>query len=204
MLLEEFPRNVEGFPRSVEGFPRSEEGFPLEVFARPSDVSIGERSRRLLILGSTKDDVDGTTLPCVSIIGCPFKELSTSALSASPRRLTEGVLEAEGPTSVEAGVASCLLLDTETEFRRLRDDFWDWLVLELGMRRLGGIELPRKRYVGRSRRVGAIGAKASRAGGRQRKRYYARGGQFATILKRQNFLAIDEEDDEDNLFRHCK
>ena len=57
------------------------------------------------------------------------------------------------------------------------------------MRRLGGIELPRKRYVGRSRRVGAIGAKASRAGGRQRKRYYARGGQFATILKRQNFLA---------------
>ena len=63
--------------------------------------------------------------PCVSIMGCPFKELSTSALSASPRRLTEGVLEAEGPTSVEAGVASCLLLDTEPVFRRLRDDLWD-------------------------------------------------------------------------------
>ena len=80
---------------------------------------------------------------------CPLKELSTSALSASPRRLTEGVLEVEGPTSVDAGVASCLLLDTETEFRRLRDDFWDWLVLELGMRRLGGIELPRKRVRGK-------------------------------------------------------
>ena len=125
LLIEGFPRNVKGFPRSVEGFPRSEEGFPLEASARPSDVSLGERSRRLLILGSTKDGVDGTTLPRVSIIGCPFKELSTSALSASPRRLTEGVLEAEGPTSVEAGVASCLLFDTETEFRRLRDDFCD-------------------------------------------------------------------------------
>ena len=123
----------------------------------------------------------------------PLKELDTSALSASPRRLTERVLEVEGPTSVDAGVASCLLLDTETEFRRLRDDFWDWLVLELGMRHLGGIELPRKRYVGRSRKTGANGAREARAGGRQRKRSCppraARGGQFATILKRQNFLA---------------
>ena len=169
LLIEGFPRNVEGFPRSVEGFPRSEEGFPLEASARPSDVSLGERSRRLLILGSTKDDVDGTTLPCGSIMGCPFKELGSSALSASPRRLTEGVLEVEGPTSVDVGVASCLLLDTETEFRRLRDDFWDWLVLELGMRRLGGIELPRKRYVGRSRKTGANGAREARAGGRQRR-----------------------------------
>ena len=122
-MLEEFPRSEEGFPRSEEGSSRSEEGFPLETSARPSDVSLGERSRRFLILGSTKDDGDGTTLPCVSIMGCPLKELETSALSASPRRLTEGVLEVKGPTSVDAGVASCLLLDTETEFRRLRDDF---------------------------------------------------------------------------------
>ena len=43
---------------------------------------------------------------------CPLKELDTSALSASPRRLTEGVLEGEGP----------LLFDTEPVFRRLRDD----------------------------------------------------------------------------------
>ena len=120
---------------------------------------------------------------------CPLKELGTSALSASPQRLTEGVREVEGPTSADAEVASCLLFDTETEFRRLRDDFWDGLVLELGMRRLGGIELPREGYVGRSRKTEAIGASESRAGGRQRKRYYARGGQFATILKRQNFLA---------------
>ena len=120
MLLEKFPRIVEGFP------PRSEEGFPLGVSARPSDVSLGELSRRLLILGSTKDDVDGTTLPCVSIMGCPLKELGISALSASPRRLTEGALKVEGPTSTDAGVVSCLLFDTETEFRRLRDDFLGW------------------------------------------------------------------------------
>ena len=56
LVLEGFPRIVEGFPRSDEGFPRSEEGFHLEVSARPSDVSLGERSRRLLILGSTRDD----------------------------------------------------------------------------------------------------------------------------------------------------
>ena len=61
----------------------------------------------------------------ISIMVCPLEGLSTSALSASPRRLTEGVLEVERPTSVDAGVASCLLLDTETEFRRLRDDFCD-------------------------------------------------------------------------------
>ena len=108
-MLEGFPRNVEGFPRFDEEFPRSEEGFPLEVSARSSDVSLGERSRRLLILGSTKDDGDGTTLPCGSIMGCPFKELSTSALSASPRRLTEGVLEVEGPTSADAGVHYLIL-----------------------------------------------------------------------------------------------
>ena len=56
---------------------------------------------------------------------CPLKELDTSALSASPQRLTEGVLEVKGPTSADAGVASCLLFDTEHVFRRLRDDFCD-------------------------------------------------------------------------------
>ena len=72
---------------------------------------------------------------------CPLKELDTSALSASARRLTEGVLEVEGPTSADAGVASCLLFDTE--FRRLRDDFWDGTIFVVAMRRLGGIELPK-------------------------------------------------------------
>ena len=158
LLIEGFPRIVEGFPRSVEEFPRSEEGFPLEASARPSDVSLGERSRRLLILGSTRDDWDGTTLPCVSIMVCPLKELSTSALSASPRRLAAGVLEVEGPTSADSGVASCLLLDTEPVFRRLRDDFWDGIVFVVGMRRLGGIKLPKKEYVGSSLENGALGA----------------------------------------------
>ena len=75
---------------------------------------------------------------------CPLKELDTSALSASPRRLTKGVLEVEGPTSADAGVASCLLFDTEPVFRRLRDDFWDGIIFVVGMRWLGGIELPKE------------------------------------------------------------
>ena len=77
---------------------------------------------------------------------CPLKELDTSALSASPRRLTEGVLEVEGPTSEDAGVASCLLFDAEPVFRRLRDDFWDGKIFN-GMIRLGGNELPKREYV---------------------------------------------------------
>ena len=105
---EGFPRSKEGFLRSKEGFPRSEEGLPLEVSARPSDVSLGEQSRCLLILGSTRIGWDGKTLLHVSIMGCPIQELDTSA---SPRRLTEGVLEVEGPTSADAGVTSCLLVN---------------------------------------------------------------------------------------------
>ena len=140
LLLEGFTQIIEGFPRSGERFPRSEEGFPLEVSAWPSDVSLGERSWRLLIPGSTRDDWDGTTLPCVSIMVCPLKELDTSALSASPWRLTEGVLEDEGPTLVDAGVSSCLLFNTVPVFRRLRDDLFDGKILG-GMIRLGGIEL---------------------------------------------------------------
>ena len=61
---------------------------------------------------------------------CPLKVLDTSALSASPRRLTEGVLEGEGPTSADAGVASCLLFDSEPVFRRLRDDFCDGKIFD--------------------------------------------------------------------------
>ena len=57
-------------------------------------------------------------------MGCPIKELDTSALSALPRRLTEGVLEVEGPTSVDAGVTSCLLVNAEPVFRHLRDNLF--------------------------------------------------------------------------------
>ena len=89
---------VRGFPRAEEGIPLSEEGFPSELSARPSDVSLGERSRRFLILGSTRLDWIGTILPSVTLIGCPINDLASSALSASPRRLTEGVLEDEVPT----------------------------------------------------------------------------------------------------------
>ena len=77
---------------------------------------------------------------------CPLKELDTSALSASPRRLTEGVLEVEGPISADAGVASCLLVNAEPVFRRLRNDFCDSKIFD-GMIRRGGNELP-KRSVG--------------------------------------------------------
>ena len=89
---------------------------------------------------------------------CPLKELDTSALSASPRRLTEGVLEVEGPTSADAGVASCLLFDTEAVFRRLRDDLLDGIVFVVGMRRLGGIELPKRGTWECSRENGAFAA----------------------------------------------
>ena len=70
-------------------------------------------------------------------MGCRLKELNTSALSASLRRLSEGVLEVEGPTSADAGVASCLLFDTEPVFRRLRDDLLDGKILDDGMIRVG-------------------------------------------------------------------
>ena len=73
-------------------------------------------------------------------MGCPLKDLDTSALSASPRRLTEGVLKVEGPTSADAGVASCLLVNTEPVFRRLRDDLLDSKIFD-GMIRFGGFEL---------------------------------------------------------------
>ena len=73
----------------------------------------------------------------------PLTELDTSALSASPRRLIEGVLEVEGPTSVDAGVASCLLVNAEPGFRRLRDDLLAGKIFE-GMIRRGGNELPKR------------------------------------------------------------
>ena len=71
---------------------------------------------------------------------CPLKELGTSALSASPPRLTDGALEAEGPTSADAGVASYLLFNAEPVFRRLRDDLFDGKIL-VSMIRRGGNEL---------------------------------------------------------------
>ena len=67
----------------------------------------------------------------------------TSALSASPRRLTNRVLEVEGPTSADAGVASCLLVHAEPVFRRLRDDLLDGKIFD-GMIRLGGFELQKR------------------------------------------------------------
>ena len=67
-------------------------------------------------------------------MGCPIKKLDTSALSASPRRLTEEVLEVEGPTSADAGVTSCLLVNAEPVFRCLRDDLFDMMFFD-GMAR---------------------------------------------------------------------
>ena len=68
--------------------------------------------------------------------------MDASALSASPRRLTEGVLEVVGPTSADAGVASCLLVNAEPVFRRLRDDLLDGKIFD-GMIPRGGKELPK-------------------------------------------------------------
>ena len=77
-------------------------------------------------------------------MGCPIKDLVTSALSASPRRLTEGVLEVDWPTSADAGVASCLLVNAELVFRRLRDDLLDGMILEVGMIRGGGFKVQKR------------------------------------------------------------
>ena len=52
------------------------------------------------------------------------------------------MLEVEGPTSADAGVASCLLVNAEPVFRRLRDDLFDGKIFN-GMIRQGGNDLQR-------------------------------------------------------------
>ena len=73
---------------------------------------------------------------------CPIDELDTSALSALPRRLTEGVLEAEMPTTADTGVTSCLLLNAKPVFRWLRDDLLDEIFL-VGMTQLAVFKMQR-------------------------------------------------------------
>ena len=53
------------------------------------------------------------------------------------------MLEVEGPTSADAGVASCLLDNAEPVFRRLRDDLLDGKIFD-GMIQRGGNELPKR------------------------------------------------------------
>ena len=106
----------------------------------------------------------------ISIMVCLLKEEDTSALSESPRRLTEGVLEGEGPTSVDAGVASCLLFDTEPVFRRLRDDILEGKILQVGMRWLGGIELQKGGPWGCSLNSGAFAAQRETGTSRSKSR----------------------------------
>ena len=63
-----------------------------------------------------------------------------------------------------------LLFDTETVFRRLRDNFWDGIVFVVGMRRLGGIELPKRGTWECSRENGALAAHGNlELRGRQRR-----------------------------------
>ena len=116
---------------------------PLEVSAGPSFVSLRERSRRLLILGSTRDDWDGTTLPCLSIMGCPLKELDTSALFSVATKANWGSAGSWGAHLSRC--RSCLLstINAEPVFRRLRDDLFDGKILAVGMIRRGGNELPK-------------------------------------------------------------
>ena len=91
------------------------------------------------------------------------------------------MLEGEGPTSADTGVASCLLFDTETVFRRLRDDYWDGIVFVVGMRRLGGIELPKREYVGMlSGKWSSRGVRESKASRSTTERYWTQNGQFST------------------------
>ena len=53
------------------------------------------------------------------------------------------MLEVEGPTSADAGVASSLLVNAEPVFRRLRDDLLADKIFLDGMIRRGGNELPK-------------------------------------------------------------
>ena len=73
-------------------------------------------------------------------MGYPIKELDTSALS----NVTEGVLEVEGPTSADAGVASCLLVNAEPVFRRLRDDLLDRKIFVVGMTQGCGFKVQKR------------------------------------------------------------
>ena len=116
---------------------------------------------------------------------CPLKKLDTSALSASPRRLTEGVLEVEGPTSADARVASCLLVNAEPMFGRLRDDFCDGKIVD-GIIRRGGNELP-KRSVGIS--LEDCGNSVAQAKREQSDRFSGEAGvdTIGTKAKNENF-----------------
>ena len=96
----------------------------------------------MLILGSTGLNWFGTTLPSVSMTGYPINELYTSALSALPRRPTEGVLEVEVPTSVDNGVPSCLPLNSESVSRRLPNDLLDDIFF-VSMTQVGGLQMQR-------------------------------------------------------------
>ena len=121
---------------------------------------------------------------------CPLKELDTSALSASPRRLTEGVLEVEGPTSADAGVASCLLFDAEPVFRRLRDDLLAGKIFE-GMIRQGW-----------KRAAKAIHGKSSR----KLRNFRGAGKTVRTIgqLQRRGWGGSDRHEDENENFQTQK
>ena len=100
------------------------------------------------------------------------------------------MLEVEGPTSADAGVASCLLFDTEPVFRRLRDDLLDGIVFVVGMRRLGGIELPKRGTWEYSRENGALAAHGNlELRGRQRRDT----GRNRTILNGKNFLSNNHQ-----------
>ena len=120
-------------------------------------------------------------------MGCPLKELDTSALLASLRRVIEGVLEVEGPTSADAGVASCLLFNAEPVFRRLRDDLFDGKIL-VGMIRLGGIELQKGAPWESSLNSGAFAAQTVNWNFTVEKRgdYWSN----QTTLQRQGFLVV--------------
>ena len=123
-------------------------------------------------------------------MGCLLKELDTSALPASPRRLIEGVLEVEGPTSADAGVASCLLFNAEPVFRRLRDDLLAGKIFEGTIRR------------GWKRATKAIRGKSSR----KLRKFRGAGKTVRSIgqLQRRGWGGSDRHEDENENFQTQK
>ena len=51
------------------------------------------------------------------------------------------MLEVEGPTPADAGVASCLLVNAKPVFGRLRDDLLDGKIFVVGMTQGGGFKV---------------------------------------------------------------
>ena len=84
------------------------------------------------------------------MMGCPFKEWMLQHFQRRHEGLLRECWKLRGPpqqmqpTSADAGVASCLLVNAEPVFRRLRNDLLDVKILEVGMTQGGGFKMQKR------------------------------------------------------------